>query len=295
MTPERLQRGVRTTLLGLVANTLLACGKFVAGFFGHSHALIADAVESFADIVSSLVVWRGLVVAAEPPDEDHPYGHGKAEPIAAGIVGLFLLAAAGWIAVGAVQAIVTPHTAPAPWTLAVLVGVVLFKETMFRFVLKEAGELVSSAVHSDAWHHRSDAITSLAAGIGIAVSLVGGKGYEAADDVAALLASLLIAWNGWTLARRAAGELMDAVPGLGLRAEIASAAAAVPHVLQVQKCLVRQAGYHLFVDMHVHVDPEMTVREAHSIAHRIKDRIQEQFPRVHDVLIHVEPGEAAER
>lgn len=283
-------QSVRTTVLGLVVNALLAAGKFVAGVVGHSHALIADAVESLADLVSSLVVWRGLVVASAPPDDDHPYGHGKAEPIAAGIVGLLLLAAAGWIAFGAIQEIMTPHTAPAPFTLAVLVAVVAIKEGLFRFVRHRGIELESMAVEGDAWHHRSDAITSLAAGLGIAVSLIGGPGYEAADDVAALLASLLIAWNGWTLSRRAAWDLMDAVPGLGLRAEITEIAAGVPQVAHVEKCLVRQAGYQVFVDMHVHVDPEMPVREAHAIAHRIKDRIRERFPRVLDVLIHIEPA-----
>lgn len=281
---------MRTTLIGLVVNTLLAGGKFVAGVVGHSHALIADAVESMADIVSSLIVWRGVVVAAQPPDEDHPYGHGKAEPIAAGVVGLMLLAAAGWIAFRSIQEIMTPHSSPAPFTLAVLVGVIAIKEGLFRFVLREAGELESAAVQSDAWHHRSDAITSLAAGLGIAVSLFGGKGYEAADDVAALLAALIIAWNGWTISRRAAWELMDAVPGVGLRSEIEHVAAAVPKVQRVQKCLVRQAGFQVFVDMHVHVDAEMSVRESHEIAHAIKDRVRERFPRVHDVLIHIEPA-----
>jgi cation diffusion facilitator family transporter len=294
VTRERLDRGVRATLAGLAVNAVLAGGKFVAGVAGHSHALVADAVESMADIVSSLVVWRALVVASEPPDEDHPYGHGKAEPIAAAIVGLFLLAASGWIAFRAIGEIMTPHTAPAPFTLAVLVGVIVIKEGMFRFAMKRADELSSAAVHSDAWHHRSDALTSLAAGIGIAVSLIGGPGYEAADDVAALLASLLIAWNGWKLARRAASELMDTVPGFGLKAEIGAVATEVPMVHRVQKCLVRQAGYHLFVDMHVHVDPEMSVREAHAIAHQIKDRVRQHFPRVHDVLIHIEPAESGE-
>lgn len=124
-------------------------------------------------------------------------------------------------------------------------------------------------------------------------SLVGGEGYEAADDVAALLASLLIAWNGWTLSHRAASELMDAGPGVELRRGIAAAAAAVPQVLLVEKCLVRQAGYHWFVDMHVHLDPGMSVREAHAIAHRVKDAVRDRFPRVHDVLVHIEPaGEA---
>lgn len=169
MPDNRLHRSVRTTLVGLAVNAVLAAGKFVAGVVGHSHALIADAVESMADIVSSLVVWRGVVVAAAPPDEEHPYGHGKAEPIAAGMVGLMLLAAAGWIALTAVREIVIPHSAPAPFTLVVLIGVIAIKEGLFRFVLREAAELSSSAVHSDAWHHRSDAITSLAAGLGITV------------------------------------------------------------------------------------------------------------------------------
>jgi cation diffusion facilitator family transporter len=289
MPHRRLQRGVRATLIGLLANTVLAGGKLAAGIAGHSHALIADAVESLADIFSSLIVWRGLVIAAAPPDEDHPYGHGKAEPIASAVVSLLLLAAAGWIAWKAVLEIMTPHSTPAPFTLAVLLVVIVVKELLFRYALREASVVESSAVRSDAWHHRSDAITSLAAGIGIAVSLIGGQGYEAADDVAALLASLVIAWNGWALLRRAAGELMDTVPGQEMVREIADVAAAVPQVEHVEKCLVRQMGYHLFVDMHVQVDSEMSVREAHDIAHRVKNEVRSRFPRVSDVLVHIEP------
>ncbi len=290
MSTDRLSRSVKATLWGLVTNTVLAVGKFAAGIVGNSHALIADAVESMADVVSSIIVWRGLVVAAAPPDEDHPYGHGKAEPIAAAIVSIMLLGAATWIAVKAVQEILTPHTSPAPFTLVVLVGVIVIKEGLFRFVLKEGEAVGSSAVQSDAWHHRSDAITSLAAGLGIGVSLLLGKGYEAADDYAALFASFIIAWNGLGLLRRALGELMDVVPDTDLRHQIVEAASTVEGVEAVQKCIVRQSGYLLFVDMHVHVDPRMPVVEAHEIAHRVKDTVRARVPRVHDVLIHIEPA-----
>src|SRR5207249_2540249 len=178
---SRLIRSLRATFLGLAANTVLAAAKFVVGILGHSHALVADAVESLADVFSSIVVWRGLVVAAAPADEDHPYGHGKAEPIAAAIVSTTLLVAAGWIVFTASAAIGQPHPAPAPFTLLVLVLVVAVKEGLFRFVLREAVSVESSAVQTDAWHHRSDAITSLAAAIGISVALVGGSRYASAD------------------------------------------------------------------------------------------------------------------
>ena len=152
-------------------NVILAAAKLAAGLLGHSHALVADAVESLADIFSSLVVWRGLIVAAAPADAEHPYGHGKAEPIAAALVSTMLLLAAGGIALQAIHAILQPKQGPAAFTLLVLLGVIVVKEALFRFVLREAKSVESTAVRTDAWHHRSDAITSLAAGIGISVAL----------------------------------------------------------------------------------------------------------------------------
>ncbi|MGA2787319.1 MAG: cation diffusion facilitator family transporter, partial [Verrucomicrobiota bacterium] len=210
---NRLQRGLRATFAGMAVNVVFSGTKFAAGIVGHSHALVADAVESFADVFSSLIVWRGLVVAAAPADEDHPYGHGKAEPIAAAIVAAMLLGAALWIALKAFGEIMLPHPAPAPFTLIVLVVVVVVKECLFRFVSREGKAVDSSAVKTDAWHHRSDAITSVAAGIGISVALIGGRGFEAADDVAAIAAAGVIAWNGWHLLRPALNELMDTAPG----------------------------------------------------------------------------------
>jgi cation diffusion facilitator family transporter len=187
-------------------NVALTVAKFLAGIFGHSQALIADAVESLADIFSSMIVWRGLVVAETPPDEDHPYGHGKAEPLAAALVSVMLLIAATWIAFNSLHDLNEPRTAPSPWTLIILIVVIAVKETLFRFVLRESETVSSSAVETDAWHHRSDAITSAAAFIGISIALLGGKGYEAADNWAALAAACVIAWNGWRLLRPAFNE-----------------------------------------------------------------------------------------
>jgi len=289
MPPSRLKRSLRTTFLGLATNAVLATVKMLAGIFGHSHALVADAVESMADVFSSIVVWRGVVVAAEPPDEDHPYGHGKAEPIAAAVVSTMLLLAAIWIVVGAFSAIAEPHAAPRPFTLAVLVVVILVKEGLFRFALHEAVSVDSSVVATDAWHHRSDVITSFAAGIGIVISIVGGEGYEAADDWAAIAAACVIGWNGWRLLLPALNELMDRSPNREVIDRIRTVAEAVPGVARVEKCLVRQMGYQYFVEMHVEVDPQMTVLRSHEIAHDVKDKVRENIPRVRDVLVHIEP------
>ena len=273
----------------MAVNIVLSGTKLAAGIAGHSHALVADAVESFADIFSSLIVWRGLIVAAAPPDEDHPYGHGKAEPIAAAAVSAVLLGAALWIALKAFSEIMQPHLPPAPFTLIVLVVVVVVKEILFRFVSREGKALDSSAVKTDAWHHRSDAITSVAAGVGISVALVGGKGFEAADDVAAIAAASVIAWNGWHLLRPALNELMDAAPSREIVDQIRQIAGTTPGVDSVEKCIVRKVGYQYFVDMHVEVDPQMTVLRSHEIAHAVKDKIRGTMPSVNDVLVHIEP------
>jgi len=286
---DRLRRTLRATFIGLAVNLVLAATKLAAGIVGHSHALVADAVESFADVLSAVIVWRGLVIAHEPADEDHPYGHGKAEPLAAAFVSVMLLIASGWIILRSFTEIAHPHSTPAPFTLVVLIVVVLVKELLFRYVLSEAQAVDSSAVRSDAWHHRSDAITSVAAGVGISIALVGGNGFESADDWAAIVAGCVIAWNGSWLLRLAINELMDKSPGDELVAAVRRLAATIPGVDGVEKCFVRKMGYHYYVDMHVEVDPQMTVQRSHDIAHDVKDRVREKFPSVRDVLVHVEP------
>ena len=293
MSSARLQRSLRATFLGLAANVALTVAKFLAGILGHSQALIADAVESLADIFSSIIVWRGLVVAETPPDEDHPYGHGKAEPLSAAIVSLMLLLAAVWIAFNALHELNAPRIAPSQWTLVILIIIIGVKESLFRFVLRESETVSSSAVETDAWHHRSDAITSAAAFLGISISLIGGKGYEAADNWAAVAAAAVIAWNGWRLLRPAFNELMDRSPDRELIEKIRTISKSIAGVDDIDKCHVRKMGYQFFVDIHVVVDPQMTVERSHRIGHDVKDKLRAEIPAVRDVLVHIEPLKAA--
>lgn len=289
MQPNRLERSLRATFIGLATNVLLSAVKLVAGIVGHSHALVADACESLTDIFSSIIVWRGVVVAAAPADEDHPYGHGKAEPLAAAVVSAILLVVASWIAIEALHDIGQPRTAPKIFTLLVLLGVIIIKEGLFRFVSREADSVESAAVRADAWHHRSDAITSVAAAIGISTALIGGEKFAWADDAAALAAAGVIAWNGWRLLRSTLGDLMDTAPDREIKNEIRHLAETVPGVAGVEKCFVRKMGYQLYVDMHLEVDPQMTVLRSHEIAHEVKDTIRDAMPAVSDVLVHIEP------
>jgi cation diffusion facilitator family transporter len=289
----RLQRSVRVTFIGLAVNAALTVVKFLAGFFGHSQALIADAVESLADIFSSIIVWRGLVVAETPPDEDHPYGHGKAEPLAGAVVAAMLLLAAGLIAYHSFRGLITPRMAPSAWTLILLVTVIVVKEALFRYVLNEAAHVQSFALQADARHHRSDALTSTAAFIGISIALVGGKGYENADNWAALAAACVIAFNGWQLLRPAFNDLMDRSPDREVIERIKKIAATIPGVDRVEKCFVRKMGYRLYADMHVEVKPEMTVERSHGIAHAVKDKVRAEISAVSDVLVHIEPLRSA--
>ncbi len=286
--------GMRFALLGIIANACLTLVKGVAGFLGNSYALIADAIESAFDIFSSILVWLGLRYAARPPDENHPYGHGKAEPLVACVIALVLLGAAIMIGVESVREIRTPHHAPAPYTLVVLVVVVVVKETLFRFVVRGGEETGSTAVKTDAWHHRSDAITSGAAFVGILIALVGGNGYESADDFAALVAAGIIAINAALLLRPAVGELLDTAPPKEFAEDVRRSAAAVPGVLGLDKCIVRKVGFDLYVDLHIRVRGDMTVREGHGIAHDVKDAVRAHNSRVRDVAVHVEPATAEE-
>lgn len=273
----------------MAANAVLATVKLVAGLVGHSYALVADAVESFADIAGSAIVWGGLTLSAKPADDNHPYGHGKAEPLAALAVGLMLCAAAVGIGVKAVGEILRPHHAPATFTLYVLIGVVIVKESLFRTVRRVGAELDSTAIRADAWHHRSDALTSAAAAIGISVSLFAGEGYESADDWAAMAASGLIVFNGARFVRSACAELMDTQPSQDVLDGIATVARGVTGVRGVEKVLARKVGIGYWVDMHVEVNGALSVREGHDVAHRVKDAVRGRDPRVIDVLIHVEP------
>jgi cation diffusion facilitator family transporter len=287
---ENLQTGRRVALLGLLINAGLASAKILAGVLGSAYVLIADGIESALDIGGSLVIWSGLTFAARPPDATHPYGHGKAEPIAAVAVAVGVLAAALGLAIQSVRELFLPHHAPAPFTLIVLIVVVITKEILYRYVMRLGRDVESTAVQTDAWHHRTDAMTSIAAFIGISVTLIGGEAWQSADDWAALFACALIGANGYRLLRPALYEIMDTAPRGEIVDLVRQAAASVPGVVQIDKSLVRKMGLSFYADLHVEVDGNISVREGHHIAHAVKRAIQERDPRIADVLVHIEPA-----
>lgn len=280
---------MRTTAIGIGISIVLVFAKFISGYIGHSYALIADASETSADVLSSFLLWVGLRISMKPADKEHPYGHGKAEPLAAIVISLFLLATAVWIAWHAIEFIRTPHQLPRRFTLGILLIVILIKEGMFRYVLKIGREINSQAVKADAWHHRSDAITSVAAFVGILVAILMGRGYESADDWAALIASGIIVYNAIHLLRPALDEVMDAAPSGEIVRKVRQAAAGISEVDLVEKCYVRKMGFDYYVDLHIQVNPQLSVAEGHKIAHYVKDRLLQTIPGIKDALIHVEP------
>ena len=290
-TKRRLRTGQELAVIGIVVNAALAGIKIAAGMVGNTYALIADGFESTLDIFSSLIIWYGLKLAAEPPDEDHPYGHGKAEPVAAIVVSLVLIAASVGLAIQSVREILTPHHTPAPFTLGVLLIVVLVKEFLFRKIHAAGTTIESGALKSDAWHHRSDAVTSAAAFIGISIALMGGPGWESADDWAALMACGFIAWNGWKLFKPALYETMDSAPPSDMVQQVRAVAASVPGVSALDRCLIRKSGLEFFVDLHVGVEATLTVREGHRIAHEVRNAVRASNPAITDVLVHIEPDD----
>ena len=290
-----VRQGIRATQIGMLINAGLAVTKLIAGLVGHTYALVADAIESTADIFSSIIVWRGLAIAALPADEDHPFGHGKAEPLAAAVVSLMLIGAALGIAVEATSEIRNPHHAPAPWTLVVLVVVMFVKTMLSRRVNAVGADLGSTAVKADAFHHLSDAITSSAAFIGISIALIGGRGWESADDWAALVASGIIGYNAIAMIRPALHDLMDRMPGDEVVGPVRRAAEAVPGVMAIEKLFVRPAGTFYRVTVHVQAEPTMPLHDAHVLGGRVKHAIRLAMPRVQEVLVHMEPYEPSER
>ena len=281
---------VRTVLFSIFGNVALAAIKFLAGIFGNSYALIADGIESTVDIFSSFLVLLGLKYAARPADENHPYGHGKAEPLITFLVVAFLIVSAFTIAWQAIQNIRTPHTLPSSWTLLVLGAIILWKEVSYQLVMQRAKKLKSSSLKAEAWHHRSDAITSIAAFVGISVAIFGGDGFEVADDYAALIACGFILYNCYGIFRPALGEVMDEDNYEDLTLKIRKIALEVKGVEGTEKCFIRKAGMKYHVDLHATVKGDLTVKEGHSISHLLKDTLRKEISELGHVLIHIEPA-----
>ncbi|MFT4832784.1 MAG: cation diffusion facilitator family transporter [Psychroserpens sp.] len=284
------EKAIRTTYLSIFGNMALAIAKGITGVFGNSYALIADAIESTTDVFSSILVLFGLKYATKPADDNHPYGHGKAEPLLTFVVVGFLVVSATVIAYESIKHIQTPHKVPEKFTLVVLGIIVIIKEIFYRFVSQKGKETKSGALQADAWHHRSDAITSLMAFIGISIAIFMGNGYETADDWAALLGSGFIIYNAFKIFRPALGEIMDEHMYDEFIVDIRVTSKTVEGVIDTEKCFVRKAGLTFHVDLHLIVKGDISVREGHGIAHRLKNVLQVQFPEISDVLIHVEPA-----
>jgi cation diffusion facilitator family transporter len=284
-----VRSGLRSSLLSIGSNLVLALCKCVAGYVGHSFALVADGIESLSDVFSSSAVYLGLRFAIKPPDKTHPYGHGKAEPIAAVVVGLAMALAGIAIAVESISQIRTPHPLPRVYTLWVLLVVVAVKILLSRFVSSVAHNLHSTAVEGDAWHHLSDAITSAFAFVGISIAVLTKNPY--ADDWAALCAAPVILWNAWRQLRTPMAELLDTAPPPDVERQVRAAAASVDGVMGLEKCFVRKVGFQYYVDLHVVVKGDLTVRSGHTISHRVENRVLEKVDRVASVLVHIEPEE----
>ncbi len=280
---------IRTSIFSILGNIFFAVVKFIAGILGNSYALIADAIESTADVFSSVLVWIGLKYSTKPADENHPYGHGRFEVISTFAVIGFLVISATVIAIESIQNIKTPHEGPKTFTLFVLGGIILFKELSYQYVIRKSKETNSSSLKVDAWHHRSDAITSVMAFIGISVAIFLGEGFEAADDVAALLASGIIIYNAYKIFKPVLSEISDEQVYDDLIKEIREISLTVPGVVDTEKCHVRKMGMDYYVDLHMIVDGNISVINGHKIAHDLKDEIQRKLPKIADVLVHTEP------
>lgn len=285
------ETAVKATWFSIFGNTALALLKGAAGYFGNSYALVADAIESTADIFSSFLVLFGIKYSSKPADENHPYGHGRAEALVTFIVVGFLITSATIIAYESIINIQTPHELPERWTLAVLGAIIFWKEISFRLVMKKSKETNSSSLKADAWHHRSDAITSIAAFTGISIALYFGKGYESADDWAALFASGFILYNSYLIFRPALGEIMDEHLYDDVVAEIRKASRNVQGILGTEKCFVRKAGMKYHIELHAIVDANITVKQGHILAHQLEDYLRKDIPELGHVLIHIEPND----
>ena len=288
-TEQMVKGGLRSSLLAIVINLTLALVKCLTGVIGHSFALLADGIESFLDVISSSVVYWGLRLAIKPPDKEHPYGHGKADPIAAAVVGVAMILAAVGIAAESINLIRTPHKLPQFYTLWVLICVVPVKALLSRYVSGVSQKIGSSALRGDAWHHLSDAITSGFAFIGISAALLTGN--PTADDWAALCASPVIFFGGWQQLRRPIAVLLDTAPAPEIEQRVRAVAEAVPDVIGAEKCFVRKVGFRYYVDLHVVVRGDLTVREGHLIAHAVADQVRQQVDKIAEVLVHIEPEE----
>jgi cation diffusion facilitator family transporter len=285
---------MQAAALGLAVNLALGAAKLAGGLIADSFALLSDAVNSLGDSLTSLVVLLALWVAQKPADEEHPYGHTRAEAVAASNVALIVMLSALWVGWQALRHFSAPNDVPPLWTLVLAGGNVVIKEALYRYKVGVGRRTGSSAIIANAWDHRSDAFCSLAVLLGLGAVRVGGPRWIWADDAAALIVVAAIVWSSFGIFRRSASELMDVQADDELVQEIRRAAEEVPGVRAIEKLRVRKSGLEYLADMHIEVDAHTTVEEGHRIGHVVKDRLVSRFARLRDVLVHLEPHRPAE-
>jgi cation diffusion facilitator family transporter len=287
---SKIKTAINASYFSIIGNIALAIIKGLAGFFGHSYALIADAIESTTDIFASILVLMGLKYANKPADKNHPYGHGKAEPLITFLVVGFLITSAIIIMHEGIVNLGKQRELPKAWALIVLGIIIIWKEISYRFVVKKSKETGSSSLKADAWHHRSDAITSVTAFIGISMTLLLGEEFVNADIYAAFFAAIFILYNSYLIFRPALGEIMDENLHEDLIAEIRKVSLTVDGILDTEKCLIRKSGMKYHVDLHAIVEGKQSVKEGHYLAHKLKDKLQSEIESIEEVLIHIEPN-----
>lgn len=286
---SRIKTAIQAAQYSIVGNLGLAVVKIVVGVLGNSFAMIADGIESVSDIFSSILVWIGLRYASKPPDRNHPYGHGKAEPLITFLVVGLLIASSIYIIIQSIYYIQRPHESPKAYVLIILGFIIIIKEGFYQWMVRKGRQTKSRMLEADAWHHRSDAITSLAAFVGISIAVVMVDGYESADDWAALVAAGIILYNAFRIFRPALSEVMDENIHEELIQDIRILAVEVDGILDTEKCLIRKSGMLYHVDLHAIVDGRISVHEGHELAHRLKDHLKNAMPEIAEVLIHIEP------
>ncbi|MCB0324801.1 MAG: cation transporter [Bdellovibrionales bacterium] len=293
MSDRSYREATSAALLGLTVNGLLGTAKLVGGIFGNSFALLADAVNSLGDVVTSLAILVALRVAQRPPDTNHPYGHMRAESIAACNVSLLVVLSALLVGWEAIVRLPVQHPIPPRWTLWIAAINVVVKESLYHYKMRVGRRTGSTALRAAAWDHRSDALSAFAVLVGLMTIRFGGERLLWADEIGSLVVVGIIVVSGFRLFRESASELMDVQADGSLVESIRSCAEQVDNVMQIETLRVRKAGLEYLVDIHVQVLPTMSVAEGHAVGHSVKDRLLHAFPAIRDVLVHLEPAASA--
>jgi len=287
---DAYRKGRRAAILGMIGSGLLAVLKITAGLMGHSTAVFSDGVESAMDVVTSMVVLGGMTLALRPPDSNHPYGHGRAESIAGKTVSTILIVTGLLLAFNSLFGLTSTSHPPRLYAIATLVISIVVKVWLARYKMSLGTKIESASLQADAWNDRVDVVSALAALAGSGLAAYAPERFLYADRLGGGLVALVILYTGLRVFRDTSLELMDTSPSDELMARVRGVVAQVRGVVRLETCRGRKSGLGYFFDLHIEVDPEMKVRDAHEIAHQIKDRVRSAIPSVLDVLVHVEPA-----